>query len=365
MDYDFVVVGAGSAGAVLASRLSEDPSVKVLLLEAGGSHKDLAISTPGLVATLWRGKHDWGYKTTPQPGLAGRANYWPRGKVLGGTSCLNYMIYMRGHRADYDGWRELGNSGWGYDDVLPYFRRSERNARLGGPWHGRTGPLDVTDIQAPAPIIRQMIEAGAQCLDVPIVDDLNTPEREGMSPFQMTIRDGQRCSTAMAYLEPAMRRANLTVVAHALVDRVIVRDGRAISVRYTVNKRAMSAHASQEIVLCGGAIGTPAILLRSGIGPADELNTLHIPVVKDLPGVGKNLQDHLVAVVGHSVKNKQVRRVTKPALMYWVGRYLMNRGPFGRTWLPRGRIRQDHTRRPYTRPTISFRRHGGTGRVAR
>ena len=326
MDYDFVVAGGGSAGAVIAARLSEDPTNQVLLLEAGGSHKHLAISAPGLVATLWRGKHDWGYRTTTQEGLDGRTNYWPRGKVLGGSSCLNYMIYIRGHRADYDGWRDLGNQGWSYDEVLPYFRRAERNARLGGAHHGRTGPLDVTDIEEPAPIIRKMIEAGAGSLDVPIVEDLNTPEREGMSPYQMTLRDGQRCSTAMAYLEPAMKRSNLTVISEALVDRVIIQDGRAVGVRYATPEGKQVANATKEVILCGGALGSPSILLRSGVGPADELAALQIPCVKDLPGVGKNLQDHLVGIVAHKVKDNAVLSINKPSILYWLGRYLLNRG---------------------------------------
>ncbi|MDH5676275.1 MAG: GMC family oxidoreductase N-terminal domain-containing protein [Myxococcales bacterium] len=331
-EYDYVVVGAGSAGAVVAARLSEDAGATVLLLEAGGSHQDLRIRAPGMVGTLWRTKFDWAFKTAPQPGLGGRSNFWPRGRVLGGSSSINYMIYMRGHRADYDGWRELGNEGWGYDEVLPYFKRSENNARCGEPYHGRGGPLDVTDIAEPAPIGELLVEAAAQTLGAPRIDDMNVPEREGFGPFQKTIRDGRRCSTAMAFLEPAAERANLTVETHALVDRIGFDGKRAAAVHYVANGRAVEARVAREVVLCGGAIGSPQVLLRSGVGPADELRGAGIEVAHDLPGVGKNLQDHLMAFVSHEVVTDATVSVQPLALLGWLGRYLFSRrGPLAAT----------------------------------
>lgn len=331
-EYDYIVVGGGSAGAVVAARLSEDASVRVLLLEAGGWHRDPRIQTPGLVGTLWRTKFDWAFRTTAQPGLGGRRNFWPRGRVLGGSSCLNYMIYMRGHRADYDGWRDLGNPGWGYDDVLPYFKRSENNARFGGDHHGRGGPLDVTDIAEPAPISSMLVEAAADALGVPRIDDMNTPEREGVGRFQKTIRAGRRCSTAVAFLEPAAARPNLVITPLATVDRVLVDGGRATGVRHAVEGALRVARARREVILCAGAIGSPQVLLRSGIGPADELRAVGVDVTHDLPGVGKNLQDHLITLVSHDVRGDATVSVQPLAMLGWLARYLLTRrGPLAAT----------------------------------
>jgi choline dehydrogenase-like flavoprotein len=311
--YDFIVVGAGSAGCVLADRLSADGRSKVLLLEAGGDNADARVHVPGLVGTLWRSRFDWTFFTAPQVGLGGRTMHWPRGRVLGGTSAINYMIYMRGHRANYDHWRDLGNAGWGYDDVLPYFKRSEHNARGADAYHGTTGPLHVTNPE-PNPLSDLLVEATKEALGVPGNSDFNGAEQFGAGRFQATIHRGKRCSAAVAFLQPARRRPNLTVAAGALVTKIVIENGRAVAVRYQQsarswrraghghnhghnngrNKLERVAHADAEIILAAGAIGSPHLLKLSGIGPADELRAHGIEVAHDLPGVGENLQDHLM-----------------------------------------------------------------------
>jgi len=327
MSYDYIVVGAGSAGSVVAARLSADRRCRVLLLEAGRRSKDLRIRTPGLVATLWRTKFDWGFHTEPQKHMDRRRNYWPRGKVLGGTSCLNYMIYMRGHRADYDGWRDLGNEGWGYDDVLPFFKRSEHNTRGADPHHGAHGLLGVSDVSE-SEICRLLTVAGAEACGVPLIDDMNAPEREGFGPFQLTVRDGRRSDTGTAFLDPAQNRHNLTVVTEALVESITFKGTRATGVRYRHNGATVTATAGTEVVLSAGAIGSPHLLLRSGVGPADELQTAGVSAHHDLPGVGKNLQDHLLAPVGYEVLTDAAGNVSPLNMLGWLGRYLLKRqGP--------------------------------------
>lgn len=327
MTYDYVVVGAGSAGCVVAARLSEDPRCRVLLLEAGPSSRDLRIRTPGLVSTLWRTRFDWGFRTEPLTHMANRRGYWPRGRVLGGSSCLNYMIYVRGHRADYDGWRDLGNEGWGYDDLLPLFRRSEDNARGADTFHGVGGPLRVSDVRE-AEICRLLTEAGSRATGAPLLKDVNTPEREGFGPFQLTVRDGARCSTDVAFLRPVLGRPNLTVTSGVLVERVLLDGRRATGVRYRGAGGAVDVRAAEAVVLCAGAVGSPHLLLLSGIGPADDLRVLGVEVRHDLPGVGRNLQDHLVAPVGWAVRSDVAGNLTPLRLLGWLGRHVLTgRGP--------------------------------------
>ena len=353
MVYDYIVVGAGSAGCAVAARLSEDPRRRVMLVEAGGAKANLQVSTPGLASTLWRTKYDWGFRTAPQSHMGGREGYWPRGKVLGGTSCLNYMIYMRGHRADYDAWREMGCEGWGYDDVLPYFKRSEDNVLGEGPYHGAGGPVRAAPVEEPSEICQRLAAAGSEVCDVPLVDDLNTPEREGFGPLQLTTRDSRRCSAAVAFLEPAMDRPNLTVVTEALVERVLVEGGRAKGIRYRRNGRSTDAHAEAEVVLCAGSIGSPHILLLSGIGPAEDLETVGVHVIHDLPGVGKNLQDHLYAVVGYEVTSKTAATVNLFNMLGWLGRYLVtHRGPLTSTGCEYGGFVRTHSEA--TIPNLQF-----------
>jgi choline dehydrogenase len=291
---DYVVVGAGSAGCVLAGRLTEDPAVSVTLLEAGGPDKARNIAVPAAFGKLFRTDVDWDYSTEPEPGCDDRELYWPRGKVLGGSSSINAMIYIRGNRLDFDGWRDAGCEGWGYDDVLPYFLRSEGNERGTSEFHNAGGPLSIIDQRSPHLLSEAYVEAAVQA-GLPRNPDFNGATHDGVGIFQATQRAGRRCSTATAFLQPAAARQNLSVVTGALVTRVIMERGRAVAVEAMVDGRRQVFRADREIVLAGGAIGTPQLLLLSGIGPADELGELGIDVAVDAPNVGRNLQDHVVA----------------------------------------------------------------------
>jgi len=301
-EFDYIVVGAGSAGCVLANRLTEDADVRVLLLEAGGPADNPNIAVPAAAAALWRTGVDWNFTTEPQKHLRERALYWPRGKVLGGSSSINAMIYIRGHRADYDEWAGLGNPGWGYDDVLPYFKRAEDNARGADAYHGTGGPLRVEDPRWVSGLGRAFVEAG-QAAGIPANNDFNGAEQDGVGVYQVTQKRGERWSTFKAYLEPALGRANLTVRTHALSHRVIVEGGRAVGVEFSHAGTVQTARATREVLLCGGAVNSPQLLQLSGIGSADHLRELGIAVVADLPGVGENLQDHLVTDWSHRCDN--------------------------------------------------------------
>ncbi|MEL6616181.1 MAG: GMC family oxidoreductase N-terminal domain-containing protein, partial [Bacteroidota bacterium] len=266
--YDYILVGAGSAGCVLAHRLTEDPGVRVLLLEAGGPDSDPQIHIPATFSRLFKTEADWGYHTVPQVEAGGREWFWPRGKVLGGSSSINAMIYIRGHRADYDGWAARGCTGWGYADVLPYFKKSEDNARLAGPYHGQGGPMRVEDPRSPNPLSEVFVEASGEA-GHDLNPDFNGAEQEGAGLYQLNQKGGRRVSAATAFLRPAMKRKNLTVETHALASRVIVQGGRARGVEYLQGGVHRKAEASGEVILCGGAINSPQRLLLSGIGPAD------------------------------------------------------------------------------------------------
>jgi choline dehydrogenase len=293
-EFDFIVVGAGSAGCVLANRLSDGGRHSVLLLEAGGRDSYPWIHVPiGYGKTMFNKAVNWGYYTEPDPGLQSRRVYWPRGKVLGGSSSINGLIYIRGQAADYDGWAAQGNPGWSYREVLPYFRRSEDQARGGDDFHGEGGPLTVSDVGEKNELVEAFIRAGEQA-GFPRNDDFNGADQEGVGYFQLNVRGGRRCSTAKAYLRPARGRSNLRVETEALCCGVEIVQGRAVGVRYLqggVEQR--SARARCEVVLCAGAINTPQILELSGIGDGQRLNALQIPVTRHLPAVGEHLQDHL------------------------------------------------------------------------
>jgi choline dehydrogenase len=295
--YDYIIVGAGSAGCVLAARLSADSGVSVLLLEAGPVDDADEIRAPAALNRLFQTAYDWNYLTAPQHRAAGRSIYWPRGKVLGGSSSINAMIYIRGNRLDFETWRdEHGCAGWGYADLMPYFRRAEDNSRGASAYHGTGGPLAVTDPRYKSPACEAFI-AAAQEQGAVTNSDFNGSRQDGVGWYQLTQRNGQRCSAAAAYLHPAMSRPNLTVETDALVTKVIIEGGQARGVTYLHSGEAKTARANAEVILCGGAVNSPQLLMLSGIGPAEHLIEMGIDVVAESRGVGVNLSDHPVIPV--------------------------------------------------------------------
>ncbi len=291
--FDYVVVGGGSAGCVVASRLSENPNVSVCLLEAGGAGNNWVVKAPvGIAIQVPSKTNNWAFETVPQPGLNGRIGYQPRGKALGGSSAINAMVYIRGHRSDYDGWAALGNHGWAYDDVLPYFKKSENNELIHDPYHGVGGPLNVAGLRTSNPFQDHFLEAGRH-LQLPITDDFNGADQLGLGVYQVTQKNGERWSAARAYIEPNLTRANLKVVTGAQARKVVFDGKRAIAVEFSRDGKIESVRAKQEVILSSGAFQSPQLLMLSGIGHASHLKGLGIEVVHHSPGVGENLQDHI------------------------------------------------------------------------
>ncbi len=313
MTYDYIIAGGGSAGSVLAARLSEDPSVTVCLIEAGGPGTSLLIRAPALVAAMVSGRpklHNWAFHTLPQRGLNGRRGFQPRGKTLGGSSAINAMLYVRGHPADYDEWADLGAEGWDWQSVLPYFLRAEGNIRGTTPLHAIDGPLQVADQRQPRPITPAFIEAAAQ-LQIPRNGDFNGPEQEGVGLYQVTQyhsgpRKGERCSAAAAYLHPAMHRPNLTVMTGTSAERILLDGRRATGLVIRQGRRHSTLTARREIIVSLGSFGSPQLLMMSGIGPEEELRQHRIPVTHSLPGVGQNLQDHLDYIISYTSPRRDV-----------------------------------------------------------
>lgn len=294
--YDYIICGAGSAGCVLANRLTED-GAEVLLIEAGGPDNSELITTPMRLIELWGTEFDWGYGTVPQEHAADRILYWPRGKVVGGSSALNGMIYVRGNASDYDEWSsEFGCEGWDFASVLPYFKKSEDFSRGADEYHGAGGPLHVTADYEPHPVTKAMVEAAVEA-GHPMNEDTNGASQEGVAYVDLNTKDGIRASTAEAFLRPALDRPNLTLITNARVHRIEIEDGRATGVTFMQEGKVKTISATREVIVSGGAIETPRILMLSGIGPKDHLDDMGIEVKLALPGVGKNLNDHTLCPV--------------------------------------------------------------------
>jgi choline dehydrogenase len=294
--YDYIIVGAGSAGCVLTNRLTEDARTTVLLLEAGKPDRSLYIRIPATASLLYKGPFDWAFETEPQSSLNDRRMYFGRGKGLGGSSTINSMIYMRGAPYDYDHWASLGNPGWSYAEVLPYFKKLEHYERGASDYHGVDGPLNVADPRCVNPLTRAFIEA-AVAVGYARNDDFNGATQEGVGLNQLTQKGGQRHSAADAYLKPAQRRRNLTTITGARVTKLLIEGKQVVGVTYLQHGRLREVRARRSVLLCGGAIHSPQLLLLSGVGPADHLRSMGIPVVSDLAGVGQNLHDHVAAGV--------------------------------------------------------------------
>ncbi len=326
--YDYIICGAGSAGCAVANRLSEDTDVTVLLIEAGKTHKHFSVTVPGLgVITMLTKTRNWAFNTVAQAGLNNRKCFQPRGKMLGGSSGSNAMIYIRGHKADYDNWAALGNEGWAYDDVLPYFKKSEHREKGADKYHAQGGPLNVAPLADPGSINEIFFKACDQ-LQIPRNSDFNGETQEGVGLYEVTQKNGERWSTARAFLDPVIERPNLHVVSETIVEKVMLEKSRATGVALNRKGKQKNVIARREVILSAGAFGSPHILLLSGIGAKDKIEPYHIPLVHELAGVGENLQDHLDYTLTYdsnlhdnfSVSWRGVLRFPKEVLKYCRGR---------------------------------------------
>lgn len=314
-EYDYIIVGGGSAGCVLANRLSEDETIRVCLLEAGTKDSSPLIHIPvGFGKILPTENKNWAFETVPQKGLNGRCGYQPRGKVLGGSSSINAMLYIRGHAWDYDHWASLGNKGWSYNDVMPYFKKAENNEAITDEFHGTGGPLNVADLRSPNPFVKRFIDA-AQNRQIKFNADFNGASQEGVGWYQVTQIKGQRCSAAVAYLKPIRDRKNLDVITEAFSEKVVFEGKRAIGVQYTKDEKSITLKANREVILSAGAFGSPQLLLLSGVGPKKELDKHNIVQVHELPGVGENLQDHLDYISSYGSNSLDTIGMSKSGLL--------------------------------------------------
>lgn len=323
--YDYIIVGAGSAGCVLASRLTEDLHTRVLLLEAGGPGHRREIRIPAAYSKLFKSALDWNFSTEPEPHLHNRRLYWPRGKVLGGSSAINAMIYIRGNRLDYDHWASLGNDGWSFDDVLPYFKKSENQERGASEFHGIGGPLCVSDLRCVNPLTHVFLSAAGE-LGFAANPDFNGETQLGAGLHQVTQKNGSRHSAADAFLKPVISRSNLRVLTGAHATRILIEKHHATGVEFMRNGATETARADREVVLCGGSVNSPQLLLLSGIGPADELRRAGVSPVHDLPGVGKNLQDHPMVSAGY-LCTKPITLQSADSLKNVIQYFALKRGP--------------------------------------
>lgn len=308
--FDYIIIGGGSAGCVLANRLSENPEIKVCLLEAGSSDWHPAVKVPAYLFVLMFGKKfNWGYHTQKEKSLQQRELFWPRGKMLGGCSSSNAMIYTRGHSSDYDHWESLGNKGWGYNDILPYFKKSQHQERGSNFYHGVNGPLNVADVSEYSEISQVFLNAGQE-VGYDFNPDFNGKQQEGVGPYQVTQKKGRRCNTAYAYLKPIKKRKNLTIITHAHVTKINLESNKVTGLQYERKGKTISLKANKEVIVSAGAINSPQVLMLSGIGPKSELDKHNIPVQIDLPGVGENLQDHLDIIMSTRCKKPATRGIS-------------------------------------------------------
>ncbi len=360
MAYDYIIVGSGPAGCVLANRLSEDPSLQVLLLEAGGRDSHPYFAMPAGFAKMTKGIASWGWSTVPQKHLNGRVLWYTQGKVLGGGSTINAQVYTRGNARDYDAWATAGCTGWSYAEILPYFKRAEENQRFADAYHGYGGPLGVSAPVNPLPIGEAFIRAGQE-FGLPYNPDFNGAQQEGVGHYQVTVRNARRSSGATAYLRPIHDRKNLTIKTKMLVTRIVVEKGRAIGVEASEDgSRATQIRAERELLIAGGGIGSPRLLLLSGIGPADHLKAVGVPVIHDLTGVGSNLQDHLdVYAMAECTGDHTYDSMVRPHRTLWAGlQYILfKKGPVASTLFETGGF--SYADRSAPSPDVQF--HFGLG----